>query len=167
MSDTGVLEHDAFPRLPIWPRVDRYGHGDFDDAFDTAEILRLASDIGGLPRGHVLYLVDFASSRRPGIDEDELIRLDNAAHAEAATSDGFLLYFRGDVDADGYCRSFCAWRSATDAARASRKPRHRAASEVTREFYASYTVTMRELWLDDSGAGFGIGATRTYHSNGD
>jgi hypothetical protein len=155
----------AFGRLPIWPRVERYGFGSFDEVVDTAPILWMASEYGALPPGHVLYLVDFASQRRPDVDEAELIRLDNEAHLEAAGSEGFLLYFRGDVDADGYCRSFCVWRSKDEAARASQKPRHRAASEATKDLYATYVVTMRDVWLDESPAGFGVGLTRTYRSD--
>ena len=153
-----------FPRLPIYPRVERYGLGSFDEVFDTAPILWMAVEYGGLQPDQVLYLVDFASRRRPDADEADLMRLDDEAHAEAAASEGFLLYFRGDVDGDGCCRSFCVWRSREDAVRASRKPKHRAASEATRELYASYVVTMRELWLDDSRAGFTVGSSRTYRS---
>jgi hypothetical protein len=156
---------EPFPRVPIWPRVPRYGRGRFDEAFDTAAILRLASEIGGLPDGHVLYLVDFASRRRPGVDEAELTRLDHAAHAEAAASRGFLLYFRGDVDRWGYCRSFCVWRSMRDGMEAARKPRHRAAEDATHTMYSSYVVTMREVWLTDEAPGFAVGLTRTYGSD--
>jgi hypothetical protein len=112
----------------------------------------------------VLYLVDFASRRRPGADEGELIRLDNEAHAEAAASEGFLLYFRGDVDGDGHCRSFCVWRSREEGVRAAQKPKHRAAARVTEDLYAAYVVTMRELWLADTPAGFSVGCSRTFTS---
>jgi hypothetical protein len=167
VSDAAVHTQEQFPRLAIYPLVAAYGHGTFDEVFDTVAVLRMASEIGGLPQGHVLYLVDFASRRHPHVSEAELIRLDNAAHAEAAASPGFLLYFRGDMDADGYCRSFCVWRSMREAGEAARKPRHAAASEATKDLYASYVVTMREIWLDDSAAGFSVGTSRTFNSKGD
>ena len=153
---------ETFPRLPIVPLIERYGLGEFDDVFDTRSILRMASAVCDLPTGHVLYLVDFASCRKPGMDEARLSRLDNEAHAEAAASDGFLLYFRGDADSDGHCRSFCVWRSRRAGSDAARKPKHRAAAAITAEAYDAYTVTMRELWLDRSSTGFGVGETRSY-----
>jgi hypothetical protein len=48
--------------------------------------------------------------------------------------------------------------------RAAQKPRHRAASELTKDFYASYVVTMRDVWLDDAPAGFSVGVSHVYRS---
>jgi len=49
------------------------------------------------------YLVAFRSIRRPGADEERLTLFDELAHREAATSPGFVHYFKGPRASDGSC----------------------------------------------------------------
>jgi hypothetical protein len=148
---------EEFPRLPLVPSAEFYARIPFEQAFDVTEILYLASSKKELPYGQPMYVVDFASRAKPGIDYQQLIDYDTAAHREAAASDGFLLYFRGDLDPMGYNRSFCVWESLQHAKAASAKPAHAAAAQIAEEMYSFYRVTMREARLTPSPKGYEFG----------
>lgn len=148
---------DEFPRLPVVPRTEYYGRVPFDQAFDVPQILQLAAQRRDLPYGATMYVVDFASKAKAAADHLELIKLDNAAHREAAESDGFLIYFRGDKDPGGYTRSFCVWESLPHAKLASRKPAHSEAALAADTMYDFYQVTMREARLVPTVMGYEFG----------
>src|SRR5215210_7999878 len=56
-----------------------------------------------------LYLVVFRSVRRATADLDLLKEYDDRAYAEALEAGGLLRYFRGSMDAQRQCLSFCLW----------------------------------------------------------
>ncbi len=152
-----------FPRVNTTPLVENYAEHSLQEDFDVAEILFLASVEGNLPIGHHIYLVDFASLRNPGVNEEEYLRLDDPAHREAKSSPGFLLYFRGDGYSQGFCRSFCAWRSIQEAIDAAGLPKHKQAEDSAEYLYSWFKVTMREAWLvvTDEGLDYEFGPEHT------
>lgn len=86
------------------------------------------------------YLVAFRSVQRPEADQERLCRLDDAAHAEAAGSPGFVHYFKGPANARRECLSFCLWDSRREAREAAGKPDHVAAISLIAETYERYTL---------------------------
>lgn len=86
------------------------------------------------------YLVAFRSVQWISADQERLHRVDDAAHAEAAGSPGFVHYFRGPANARRECLSFCLWDSRREARVAAGKPDHVAAISVTAETYERYTL---------------------------
>jgi hypothetical protein len=153
-------EVEEFPRLPINPRAN-YARVPFSAGFNVPVILDMAAKEGNLPRGHVMYIVDFGSLLKPDADRELIANLDNAAHREAKSSAGFLLYFRGDLDPQGYNRSFCVWRSKDDAKTAAHRPNHMTAVNAAKEMYIWYRITMREAWLEKPPLDFGFGVETT------
>lgn len=98
------------------------------------------------------YLVAFRSIRRPDADEDRLSHFDELAHQEAASSPGFVHYFKGPRATDGSCLSFCLWTSRADARAAAGRPDHVRAVGLIDEMYQTYTlefhrVTREAGWL--------------------
>lgn len=91
------------------------------------------------------YLVAFRSIRRPGADEERLTLFDELAHQEAATSPGFVHYFKGPQATDGSCLSFCLWESRADARAASGRPDHVRAVSLIDEMYESYTLEFHRV----------------------
>jgi len=100
------------------------------------------------------YLVVFRSIRRADVDEVELGRHDDDAHAEAMAAPGFVHYFKGPLSADRACLSFCLWTSREAARTASGMPAHRAAvtfigdayDHFTLEFYRARKVAGSVAW---------------------
>lgn len=86
------------------------------------------------------YLVAFRSVQRLGADQEHLCRMDDAAHAEAAGSPGFVHYFKGPANARRECLSFCLWDSRREAREAAGKPDHVAAVSIIAETYERYTL---------------------------
>lgn len=86
------------------------------------------------------YLVCFRSVRRADADELLLATLDDAAHEEAASSRGFVHYFKGPTTAAGNCLSFCLWDSRALAREAAARPLHLQATMVTGQMYSSYRL---------------------------
>lgn len=91
------------------------------------------------------YLVAFRSIRRAGADEERLTLFDELAHQEAATSPGFVHYFKGPQATDGSCLSFCLWDSRADARAASGRPDHVRAVSLIDEMYESYTLEFHRV----------------------
>jgi len=91
------------------------------------------------------YLVAFRSIRRPGADEERLTQFDELAHQEAASSAGFVHYFKGPQASDGSCLSFCLWQSRADARAASGRPDHVRAVSLIDEMYESYTLEFHRV----------------------
>jgi hypothetical protein len=86
------------------------------------------------------YLVAFRSVRRAGADEVRLAEFDDRAHREAASSPGFVHYFKGPAASDGSCLSFCLWTSRAEARAASGQAAHVKAVSVLGEMYERYTL---------------------------
>ena len=91
------------------------------------------------------YLVAFRSVRRNGADEAKLTLYDELAHQEAASSAGFVHYFKGPRAADGSCLSFCLWQTRADARAAAGKPAHVQAVSLLDEMYESYTLEFQRV----------------------
>ena len=97
------------------------------------------------------YLVAFRSIRRPDADEVRLTLFDELAHQEAATSPGFVHYFKGPQAADGTCLSFCLWQSRADARAAAGRPDHVRAVSLIDEMYQQYTLEFHRVTRDAGG----------------
>lgn len=91
------------------------------------------------------YLVAFRSVRRDGADEARLTMYDDLAHEEAASSPGFVHYFKGPRASDGSCLSFCMWQTRADARAAAGRPAHVQAVSLTDEMYESYTLEFHRV----------------------
>ena len=127
---------DALDRLQ--PISDRYATLPIEHAFDWSAVGRQ------LGPGE-WYLVVFRSVRRPGADERRLTDFDERAHAEAASSPGFVHYFKGPTAADGSCLSFCIWASRADARAAAGRPNHAEAVTLLNEMYQDYRLELLRL----------------------
>jgi hypothetical protein len=97
------------------------------------------------------YLVAFRSIRRVGADEERLTLFDELAHQEAATSPGFVHYFKGPQASDGSCLSFCLWESRADARAAAGRPDHVRAVSLIDEMYESYTLEFHRVTREAGG----------------
>lgn len=97
------------------------------------------------------YLVAFRSVRKAGADEERLTLFDELAHQEAATSPGFVHYFKGPRAADGSCLSFCLWQTRADARAASGRPDHVRAVSLIDEMYESYTLEFHRVAREAGG----------------
>ncbi len=97
------------------------------------------------------YLVAFRSIRRAEADEARLTHYDELAHQEAATSPGFLHYFKGPAASDGSCLSFCLWQTRADARAAAGRPDHVRAVSLITEMYASYTLEFHRVSREAGG----------------
>jgi hypothetical protein len=126
------------------PVSDRYADLPVADAFNWQDAT------AGLGAGE-WYLVAFRSVRRADADEARLTRFDELAHQEAATSPGFVHYFKGPLAADGSCLSFCLWESRPHARSAAGRPDHVRAVSLIDEMYVSYTLEFLRLTRAASG----------------
>jgi hypothetical protein len=97
------------------------------------------------------YLVAFRSVRRADADEVRLTHFDELAHREAATSPGFVHYFKGPAAGDGSCLSFCLWQSRADARAAAGLPDHVLAVSLIDEMYESYALEFHRVTRDAGG----------------
>lgn len=122
---------DAFEGLA--PISTDYAHLPVGDAFDWSEV---AAQLGA----GEWYMVAFRSVRRDGCDEARLGELDERAHQEAASSPGFVFYFKGPLATDRTCLSFCMWTSRIEARAAAGRPDHVSAVSVLNEMYERYTL---------------------------
>ena len=112
---------DAFEGLV--PVSDAYAHLPVAEAFDWSDV---AAQLGS----GEWYLVAFRSIRRGGCDEARLCDLDERAHQEAASSPGFVFYYKGPLASDLSCLSFCMWTSRGEARAAAGRPNHVTAVSV-------------------------------------
>jgi hypothetical protein len=127
-----MLHHvDAFEVLA--PVSDAYAHLPVSDAFDWADV---ATQLGP----GEWYLVAFRSLRRARCDEGRLCDIDERAHQEAASSPGFVFYYKGPLAIDRSCLSFCMWTSRGEARLAAGGPDHVTAVSVLDEMYERYTL---------------------------
>jgi hypothetical protein len=86
------------------------------------------------------YLVAFRSVREEAADDRMLEELDEAAHREAISHSGLLHYFRGELDEERRCLSFCVWEDRRRAVEAAGLPLHREAIEAAGVMYRSYVL---------------------------
>lgn len=86
------------------------------------------------------YLVAFRSVVKLGADLDRLRDFDDNAHHEASGAPGFVHYFKGPLDTDGSCLSFCLWNSRAEARAAAGLSHHRAAVTIIGETYSQYNL---------------------------
>jgi hypothetical protein len=86
------------------------------------------------------YLVVFRSIRRADADEALLTALDDRAHAEAEASPAFVHYFKGQVNSQRECLSFCLWRDEVQARQAASRPLHAEAASHVRALYETYRL---------------------------
>ena len=112
----------------LHPRSPRYQRLPILDGFDWATYF------AGCDDGE-WYCVVFRSVRRPDASAELLTEFDNRAHAEALASGGLLLYFRGEMDAEGGCLSLCLWTDHDAARTALALPQHHAATQLARSMY--------------------------------
>jgi len=91
------------------------------------------------------FMVTFRSIRKADADDALLTEYDDRAFAEALGSSGLLCYFRGALDDQRRCLSFCLWERPEQARDASLLPEHQLAAHLVRAFYESYVV--RRYWL--------------------
>jgi hypothetical protein len=122
---------DAFEALAAVS--DEYAHLPIGDAFDWTAV---GTQLGP----GEWYLVAFRSVRRAGCDEGRLCEMDERAHVEAASSPGFVFYYKGPLAADRTCLSFCMWTSRAEARAAAGRPAHVSAVSVLDEMYERYTL---------------------------
>ena len=124
---------DGYAWLPL---ADAFNWSSCADAFEPGE----------------WYLVAFRSVRRPTADESRLTAYDDRAHAEAATSPGFVHYTKGPTASDGSCLSFCLWTSRHAARAASGKPAHAEAAQLVHEMYDTYRLEFLRVTKAHAGA---------------
>ncbi|BGP48830.1 hypothetical protein JCM10450v2_004706 [Rhodotorula kratochvilovae] len=141
---------------PITPH---YATSPYADSFNWRD-LRLEDD----PTGRVKreerewYIVAFRSRRNIGLPEDRARRLyeaDRAAHEEAVTRGGLILYWYGNpvpypssapaewgtsIDDVGRNLATCVWQSRADAIAAMRGEKHKEAARLASTTYEYYTL---------------------------
>ena len=123
--------YDACRRLsPIYPD---HANLPIEQAFNWSSCLT------GVPFDR-LYLVVFRSVRRATADHDLLREHDDLAYADALEAGGLLYYFKGEMNEQRECLSFCLWESRERARRASDCASHAAAMRITAQMYESYKL---------------------------
>ncbi len=118
---------------PLRPVSDFYAALPVSQAFDWSEAAKV------LGAGE-WYLVAFRSVRRRDADDALLTEFDERAHAEAASSSGFVHYQKGPCAPDRTCLSFCLWTSRAEARAAAGRPDHVAAVSLLDQMYESYRL---------------------------
>jgi hypothetical protein len=126
----------SFERLA--PVSDRYAALSVADAFTWDACLRDVSP-------GEWYMVAFRSIRRADADEARLTMYDDWAHTEAMGAPGFVHYFKGPVNAQGQCMSFCLWTSRQAARAAAGQPSHVEAAALTFESYAAFSLEFHRV----------------------
>lgn len=146
-GSNAVITQELFERLPvedlkITPLRADFARKECDirEAFDWADIVRRADEKHSFKYGQVLYLVAFRSQRKPDADVDMLNEYDAAAHMDAAVSDGYITYFKGESDEQGFNLSFCIWHNTSSARAATSQPNHVKAARLARDMYVEYKL---------------------------
>ena len=117
-----------------------------------------------------IYKVEFLSLLNPATARDfpekvgHVLTLDDNALFDARGQPGFLHYFADEVTL-GAARSFCLWRSAEEAERASSRGPHQAAVEYTvregRDVYTFFEIAKSQMTMTESGLHIARLATMT------
>jgi hypothetical protein len=128
----------------LLPRSPRYQRLPILDGFDWTACL------AGVDEGE-WYCVVFRSVRRPDASAEMLTEFDHRAHAEALASGGLLLYFRGEMDAEGGCLSLCLWTDHDAARTALALPQHHAATRLARSMYEWFHLERYTIRKDREG----------------
>jgi hypothetical protein len=127
---------DVLQRLE--PVSERYATLPVADAFTWHEA---GTDLGD----GEWYLVAFRSVRRADADEARLTEYDELAHQEAASSPGFVHYFKGPRAVDGTGLAVGVWETRADARAAAGRPAHVQAVSLLDEMYESYTLEFQRV----------------------
>ncbi|KPM46068.1 hypothetical protein AK830_g505 [Neonectria ditissima] len=114
-----------------------------------SEVKRLAIESGKGFKETSFYIVAFRSQIKPSTEYADLGRLDQAAHAEAVASGGFLKYWFGEPDSDLRNLATCIWRTREDAKNGGKGPAHREAAGATRSMYAFWKIDQHRLIIRD------------------
>ncbi|GAA5916128.1 hypothetical protein JCM8208_002216 [Rhodotorula glutinis] len=151
-----ALHHALHAFRPVTPR---YATSPYADSFNWAD-LRLEDDSSGRVKREARewYIVAFRSRRNDGLPEDrarKLYEADRAAHEEAVTRGGLILYWYGnpvpapsasttshgfDPDDVGRNLATCIWQSRADAIAAMRGEHHKEAARLASTTYEYYTL---------------------------
>ncbi|GAA5931583.1 hypothetical protein JCM3775_006894 [Rhodotorula graminis] len=151
-----ALHHALHAFRPI---TRRYATSPYATSFNWAD-LRLEDDATGRVKREARewYIVAFRSRRNDGLPEDRARRLyeaDRAAHEEAVTRGGLILYWYGnpvpapsastashgfDPDDVGRNLATCVWQSRADAIAAMRGEHHKEAARLASTTYEYYTL---------------------------
>lgn len=142
-------------RVDVQPLRPDYARLPIMAGFAWADILYEIENTYGLDPGQEMYLVVFRSQLRERIDPAPLHEVDEQAHKEAADAPGFLYYFAGEADEEGYCLSFCLWASRAAAVQAARNGQtHKDAMEIADKYYKTYELERYLVGRDNSPEGF-------------
>src|SRR5918997_474649 len=134
--DLRTVLHTACQQIS--PTHPDYAMRPIRDGFDWS------SALAGCPFDR-LYLVVFRSVRRPDADLDLLREHDDRAYAEALDSGGLLRYFKGHMNEQRECLSFCLWESREQAIKAAGAASHQSAADISVRMYESYVLD--RYWL--------------------
>ncbi|KAH7002070.1 hypothetical protein EDB80DRAFT_70072 [Ilyonectria destructans] len=151
LNNENALVAKALTRLQVL-RED-YATAPYLESFNWAEVIsevkRLATESGKSFKETSFYIVAFRSQIKTSTEYADLGRLDQAAHAEAIASGGFLKYWFGEPDSDLRNLATCIWRSRQDARNGGRGPAHREAAGATRSMYAFWKIDQHRLIIRD------------------
>ena len=87
------------------------------------------------------YLVAFRSIVKPGRGPRSTSASSmTTPTTKPASAPGFVHYFKGPLDTDGSCMSFCLWNSRSEARAAAGLSNHRAAVTIIGETYSQYIL---------------------------
>jgi hypothetical protein len=117
----------------LMPLSDRYMHLPIREGFNWPDFL---ADVGS----GEWYLVVFRSKHRGDADKILLYEQDERALLAARRSPGFVYYFAGAPDSDGFCMSFCLWHDQQCAQLASRHQAHQMAQGLAPQMYEYFTL---------------------------
>ncbi|RSH82748.1 uncharacterized protein EHS24_007742 [Apiotrichum porosum] len=120
------------------PNDAQYAATEYNEAFNWDE-LALPSNVE-----REWYGVVFRSRRRPESSSLSLYAADRAAHAEAVSNGGLVLYWYGVPDVTGLNLATCIWQSRSHAINAIAGPKHIEAMKQARGAYETYDL---ERWI--------------------
>ncbi|KAL9110286.1 MAG: hypothetical protein Q9227_005193 [Pyrenula ochraceoflavens] len=127
-----------------------YATSPYQDAFNWSE-LELPLEVE-----REWYIVAFRSLRHPHSNTTSLYAADHAAHEEAVTAGGLLLYWYGSPNPHGENLATCIWASRHHAMMASRRPKHAVAAKMAAETYASYDLERYVLQKERGESGVSV-----------
>ncbi|KAK7420111.1 hypothetical protein QQX98_002974 [Neonectria punicea] len=151
LNHENVLLARGLTRLQVL-RED-YATAPYVESFNWPEVIsevkRLAKESDKGFKETSFYIVAFRSQIKTSTEYADLGRLDQAAHAEAVASGGFLKYWFGEPDSDLRNLATCIWRTREDAKNGGKGPAHREAAGATRAMYAFWKIDQHRLVIRD------------------
>ena len=139
-SRPSALFHNLGPGGPDYATLP------IEQAFNWSEVLAAVDD------GR-WFLVVFRSVLLEGADRGRLKEYDDRAHADAATSPGFVFYFKGGLNERLECLSFCLWDNRDKAREAAVRPLHVSATKIAGDTYSSYVLERYDVSVSCSAEG--------------